>query len=98
MCSEVLKLSKALDDSVTLVGSENSDTDKNGPSNSNTHLYMSAKCLRGQIKEKAQQQRESTKTSGIADDETEAQYGVTPSTDISHEGALNSIPPDLYNY
>ena len=57
MRSEVLKLSKELDDSATVTDSENSDTNESVPSNSNTHLYMSANCLRGQIKEKAQQQR-----------------------------------------
>ena len=43
LCSEVLKLCQELDDSVMLTDSENSDNNDNDPSNSNRHLYLSAK-------------------------------------------------------
>ena len=58
MCSEVLKRRKELDDSAMLTDSENSDTNENDPSDSNVHLYMSAKCLRSQIKDKARKNQQ----------------------------------------
>ena len=98
MCSEVLKLRQELDDSAMLSDTENSDNNENDPSNSNRHLYMSAKCLRGQIKDKARQQRESTKTSDVSEDDIEGSDKTVPTIDISSECALNIIPLDLYNY
>ena len=69
-----------------------------------THLtviglsYLSAKCLRGQIKDKARQQRESTETSKNIDDDIKGSDRNVPTIDISSECALNIIPLDLYNY
>ena len=98
MCSEVLKLRKELDDSAMLTNSENSDTNENDPSDSNVHLYMSAKCLRSQIKDKARQQKKSTKTSDIAEDDIQGSAVNNASIELSNECALNIIPIDLYNY
>ena len=98
LCSEVLKLRQELDDSTMLTDSENSDNNDNDTSNSNRHLYLSAKCLRRQIKDKARQQRESTKTSKNIDDDIEGSDRNISSIDISSECALNIIPLDLFNY
>ena len=59
---------------------------------------MSAKCLRSQIKDKARQQKKSTKTSDIAEDDIHGSAVNNASIDISNECALNTIPIDLYNY
>ena len=98
LCSEVLNLRQELDDSAMLTDSENSDNNNNDTSNSNRHLYLSAKCLRRQIKDKARQQRESTKTSKNIDDDIEGSDRNISSIDISSECALNIIPLDLFNY
>ena len=98
MCSEVLKLRKELDDSAMLTDSENSDTNENDPSDSNVHLYMSAECLRSQIKDKDRQQKKSTKTSVIAEDDIQCSAVNNACIDISNECALNIIHIDLYNY
>ena len=76
-------------------GGYNNDND---PSNSNRYLYLSAKCLRRQIKDKARQQRESAKTSKIIDDDIEGSDRNISSIDISSECALDIIPLDLFNY
>ena len=94
MCSEVLKLNQELEDSEMLTDTDSSDTNDIDSHNSNSHLYMSAKCLRGQIKDKARQQRKTSQMPDITDD---CDKGC-PSIDISKEYALNMIPTDLYNY
>ena len=98
LCSEVLKLRQNLDDSAILIDTENSDNNDNDPSNSNRYLYLSTKCLRRQIKDKARQLRESAKTSKIIDDDIEGSNRNISSIDISSECALNIIPLDLFNY
>ena len=98
LCSEVSKLRQELDDSAMLKDYENGNNNDNDPSNSNRHLYLSAKCLRRQIKGKARQQRESTKTSKNIDDDIEGSDRNISSIDISRECALNIIPLDLFNY
>ena len=82
LCSKVLKLRQELNDSAMLTDSGNSDNNDNDPSNNNRHLYLSAKCLRGWIKDKACQQRESTKTSEKIDDNIEGSDRNIPSIDI----------------
>ena len=59
---------------------------------------MSTKCLRGQIKDKVRQQRESTKTSKNTDDDIKGFDRNIPTIDISSECPLNIILLDLYNY
>ena len=74
-----------------LTDSGNSDNNDNDPSNNNRHLYFSAKCPRGWIKDKARQQRESTKTSENIDDNIEGSDRYIPSIDkmASIRGRLN---------
>ena len=91
LCSKVLKLCQELNGSAMLTDSGNSYKNDNDQSNNNRHLYLSAKCLRGWIKDKARQQRESTKTSENIDDNIEGSDRNIPSIDImaSIRGRLN---------
>lgn len=98
MCSEMVRLRQELDESETLPESDDSVTNEAGPSNINNYLYMSAKCLRTQIKTKAREQRESVKPSTSTDQEGKDSESSPQSIDISYQSALRIIPTDLYNH